>query len=90
MLAEVACSGSRLEEEEEEEEGGCRRMCERSDVIKGLEASARRAQLSCPLTTACAKPLPRRDEQVMWTPEEPWEVLEKADLYLEYPELMPL
>lgn len=28
--------------------------------------------------------------QVMWTPEEPWEVLEKSDLYLEYPELMPL
>jgi len=28
--------------------------------------------------------------EVMWTPEEPWEVLEKADLYLEYPELMPL
>jgi len=28
--------------------------------------------------------------EVMWTPEEPWEVLEKNDLYLEYPELMPL
>mmetsp|Transcript_22799 Transcript_22799/g.33433 ORF Transcript_22799/g.33433 Transcript_22799/m.33433 type:complete len:267 (+) Transcript_22799:50-850(+) len=28
--------------------------------------------------------------EVMWTPEEPWEVLDKNDLYLEYPELMPL
>jgi len=28
--------------------------------------------------------------EVMWTPEGPWEVLEKNDLYLEYPELMPL
>jgi len=26
----------------------------------------------------------------MWTPEEPWEKLEKNDLYLEWPELMPL
>ena len=28
--------------------------------------------------------------EIMWTPEEPWEILDKNDLYLEYPELMPL
>lgn len=28
--------------------------------------------------------------EVMWTPEEPWEVLQKDDLYLDFPELMPL
>ena len=28
--------------------------------------------------------------QFMWTPEEPWETLDKDVLYLDYPKLMPL